>query len=246
VKPSAVLITRNAAAHLERCLRSLDFCREIVVYDQGSDDGTVEICARLGARVVPGTWAGFGPTKAAAVAHAAGRWVLSVDADEEVSVELRDAVLALPDEPAEAAFAVNRLSRFLGRWIRHGGWHPDWVVRLFDRDRAGFDDRPVHESVRTDGDVGRLDGLLRHYTYDTLEQYLAKLDRYSTLAAQEAAAAGRRSSLVMAIVRAKLTFVKMLFLRAGWRDGWHGVLLALLSGVATLAKYVKIWQAGRS
>lgn len=245
-KISAVLITRDAEAHLERCLASLDFLDEIVVQDQDSSDRTVEIAERMGARVFRGEWRGFGPTKQDAVARASNRWVLSIDADEEVTPELRDAILDLPEEPPEAAFAINRLSRFLGRWIRHCGWHPDWVVRLFDRERAGFDDRQVHESVRAEGPVGRLDGLLRHYTYDDLDQYFEKLNRYTTLAADEALAAGRRANPVGALVRAKLAFFRFYVLRGGVLDGWHGLLLCGLSAWSVLVKYLKIWHGGRS
>lgn len=243
---SAAIITHNAVeAGLERCLASLAGLDDIVVLDQASDDGTVQLCERFGARVVRGEWQGFGRTKAAAVAHTLNRWVLSIDSDEELSPELRASLLALGDDPPCAAYAVNRQSRFLGRWIRHCGWHPDWVVRLFDKERAGFNDKPVHESVEARGPVGRLDGLLRHYTYETMEQYVARLNRYTTLAAQEAASAGRRASLPGAVLRAKLAFLRMYFLRLGFLDGWHGLVLCLCSAYYVLVKYVKIWRTDR-
>lgn len=245
MKVSASLITRDAAAHLDRCLAALAWCDEVVVLDQGSTDGTREICARHGVRLVDGEWRGYGPTKAACVAACRNRWILSVDADEVVDETLRDAVLALPDAPPEAAFRVDRRSRFLGRWIRHCGWSPDRIVRLFDRERAGFDDAPVHESVVTDGPVGDLPGLLRHYAYDSLEQYLAKLDRYSTLGADAAAARGRRATPLEAALRAKVTFLRTFLLRRGFLDGAHGFALCSLMAFQTLAKYLKIWHAGR-
>src|SRR5690606_20163422 len=123
---------------LDRCLASLGFADEVVVLDQGSGDHTAAVCARRGAALHQTEWLGFGPTKAKAAGLCRNRWVLSVDSDEEVSPALAAAIAALPDAPAEAAFAVNRLSRFLGRWIRHCGWHPEHVVRLFDRERAAF------------------------------------------------------------------------------------------------------------
>jgi glycosyltransferase involved in cell wall biosynthesis len=247
VKISAALITRDAGADLERCLASLDFVDEIVVLDQDSRDGTLAICERHGARVErEDTWRGFGPMKAAAVALTRHRWVLSIDADEEVTPELRAAILALPDEPECPAYAVNRLSRFLGRWIHHCGWHPEWVVRLFDKERAGFNDRPVHEAVEVQGKPGRLDGLLHHYTYESVEQYVAKLNRYTTLAAEAAVAEGRRASLPSAALRSLTTFWRMWLLKAGFRDGWHGLALCLCSSFYVLIKYLKIWRAGRS
>ncbi len=246
MKPTAVLITRNAADTLEGCLVSLDFVEEIVVLDHGSTDDTREICVRHGARVIEAEWAGFGAAKRAAAAAASTRWVLSIDADEVVTPELRAAVLALPDEPGPAAYAVNRLSRFLGRWMRHSGWHPDWVVRLFDRERAGFDDRLVHESVQADGPVARLDGLLLHHAYDDLHQWVEKQNRYSTLAAEQAAAAGAGGSLARAVLRGQLAFLRTYVLRSGWRDGAHGLALCLLTGGATFLKHLKIWRATRA
>jgi glycosyltransferase involved in cell wall biosynthesis len=243
---SAALITRDAGPALARCLASLDFVDEIVVLDQGSRDGTEEVCRRHGARLHQGEFQGFGRTKAAAVALCRNRWILSVDSDEVVSPELRAAILALPDDPGCAAFAVNRLSRFLGRWIRHGGWHPEWVVRLFDRERARFDERPVHESVVTDEPVRRLDGLLLHHTYDTLEEYLERLNRYTSLAAEEAHAAGRRAGVLQAVIRAKFAFLRMYALRAGFLDGWQGLVLSACSAFYVLTKYVKLWRMGRS
>lgn len=242
MKPSAVIITLDAARDIERCLASLDFAAEIVVVDHGSRDRTVEICRAFGATVHERPWRGFGPAKREAVALARGRWVLSVDADEEVGPALREAILALPEAPAEAAFAVNRLSRFLGRWIRHCGWHPEWVVRLFDRERAAFDEKPVHESVRAGGPVGRLDGLLLHHTYDTMGQYIAKLNQYTSLAAGEAARAGRRAGPAGAVLRGWSTFLRMYVLRAGFLDGAEGLALCACSGFYTTSKYLKLWR----
>lgn len=245
MKVSASLITRDAAAHLDRCLAALAWCDEIVVLDQGSTDGTREICARHGVRLVDGEWRGYGPTKAACVQACRNRWVLSVDADEAVDDALRAAIAGLPEDPGPAAYRVDRRSRFLGRWIRHCGWSPDRIVRLFDRERAGFDDAPVHERVVVRGPVADLPGLLRHHAYDSLEQYLAKLDRYTTLGAADAVARGRRSSPWDAALRAKLTFLRTFVLRRGFLDGPHGFALCSLMAFQTLTKYLKIWHAGR-
>ncbi len=244
MKVSAAIITRDDAAALDRCLASLGWCDEVVVLDQGSTDDTAEVCARHGAALHQSPWLGFGPTKQRAVDLCRNRWVLSVDSDEEVSDELRDAILALPESPAEAAFAVNRLSRFLGRWIRHCGWHPDWVVRLFDRERGRFDARPVHEAIALDGPSGRLPGLLRHYAYETMEQYIGKLNRYTTEAARELHAAGRRAGPGTAVLRAQAAFLRMWLLQGGFRDGWAGAVLCASSGFYVLAKYVKLWRLG--
>jgi glycosyltransferase involved in cell wall biosynthesis len=245
LKISVAVITRNAAADLERCLRSVAFADEVVVLDQGSTDETGEVCRQAGALLHQTEWLGFGPTKAKAVSLCCNRWVLSLDSDEEVTPELATVIAGLPDDSPEAAFAVNRLSRFLGAWIRHCGWHPEYVVRLFDTERAAFNDKPVHEAVETAGPVRRLPGLLHHHTYDTLESYLDKMNRYSTLSAREMNAAGRRSSLAAAVFRAQGTFWRMWLLRGGLLDGWRGTVLCLVSGFYTLGKYVKLWQLNR-
>ncbi len=245
MKISAAIITLNAAAELDRCLASLDFADEIIVLDQGSTDDTAGVCARRGAVLHQTEWLGFGPTKDKAAGLCRNPWVLSIDSDEEVTPELRAAIEALPDDPPEAAFTVNRLSRFLGRWIRRCGWHPEHVVRLFDRRRAGFNDKPVHEGIETAGAVGRLGGILRHYTYETMEQYITKLNRYTTLAAEEMYAQGRRSGLLAAVVRAEATFWRMWLLKGGFLDGMAGTVLCWSSGFYVLSKYTKLWRMGR-
>jgi (heptosyl)LPS beta-1,4-glucosyltransferase len=245
LKISVAIITLDAAVELDRCLASVSFADEIVVLDQGSGDHTAEVCARHGASLHQSEWLGFGPTKQKAVTLCRNRWVLSIDSDEEVSPELKAAIEALDDQPAEAAFAVNRLSRFLGKWIRHCGWHPEYVTRLFDSQQAAFNDKHVHESVVTAGTVGRLDGLMLHYTYETMEQYIDKLNRYTTLAAEEMHAAGRSAHLVSAVVRAKIAFLRMWLLKGGILDGWAGTVLCMASSFSVLSKYTKLWRMGR-
>lgn len=246
MKVSAAIITRNAAADLERCLRSLDFADEIVVLDQDSRDDTAEVCRRHGAVLHQTPWLGFGPTKQRAVEMCRNRWVLSVDSDEEVSPPLRQAILALPDQPPCPAYQVNRLSRFLGRWIRHCGWHPEHVVRLFDRQRCAFNANLVHEGVECPGPVGRLPGLLLHYAYDTMEQYVQKLDRYTTLAAQQMRDGGKSARPAGAVFRGQAAFWKMWLWRGGFLDGWQGMVLCLGSGFSVMVKYTKLWLLGRS
>ncbi len=244
MKISVAIITRDAASELARCLASVSFADEIIVLDQNSTDDTAAVCAGHGAALHQSEWLGFGATKQKAVDLCRNRWVLSIDSDEEVTPELQAAIEGLSDDPAPAAFAVNRLSRFLGKWIRHCGWHPEFVVRLFDRERAAFNNKPVHEAIEARGAVERLPGLMRHYTYETMEQYITKLNRYTTLAAEEMHAAGRRASLGQAVLRAQGSFWRMYVLRGGVLDGGPGFVLCLSSSFYVLSKYVKLWRMG--
>ncbi|MDY0109595.1 MAG: glycosyltransferase family 2 protein [Candidatus Krumholzibacteria bacterium] len=246
MKISAAIITHEAGPQLARCLATLDFCDEVVVLDQNSTDETAAICARHGARLEQSEWLGFGPTKQRAVDLCRNRWVLSIDTDERVTPALRAAIAELPPAPDAAAFAINRLSSFLGRRIRHCGWHPDWVVRLFDRERAAFDDRPVHEAIHARGPVARLSGLLEHEPYETMQQYIAKLNRYTTAAAADLRAQGRRCGPATALIRAHAAFWRMWLLQGGCRDGWAGAVLCHASAFYVLSKYVKLWRLGRS
>ncbi len=242
MKISVAIITMNVAEELDRCLASVSFADQIVVLDQGSTDHTAEVCSRHGAELHQSDWLGFGPTKDKAVSYCTNRWVLSLDTDEVVTSELRRAIEELEDQPTEAAFTLNRLSRFLGYWIRHCGWHPDYVVRLFDTQRARFNSKPVHESIETEGKIGRLPGLLHHYTYESMEQYIVKLNRYTTLAAEQMHSEGRRTSLLSAVLRSKAAFWRMWILQGGVLDGWPGFVLCQASSFYVLSKYTKLWR----
>ncbi len=243
---SAVIITRDAATQLLPCLESLAFCADILVVDSGSTDGTVEIARRHGARVIETHWRGFGPQKQFAVEQAAHDWVLCIDADERVSNTLRDSMRAVPPAPTFAAYRFARCNRFMGRYLRYGEGYPDWSLRLFDRRRAHWSDDAVHESVVTDGPVGTLAGDLLHDSAESLENYLAKQNRYSTLAATAALAAGKRGSAARLLLSPLLRFVKFYFLRAGFLDGVPGLVHILIGCHASFAKHAKMLAAGRS
>jgi glycosyltransferase involved in cell wall biosynthesis len=239
-KLSAILITRNAATQLHSCLSALEFCDEILVVDSGSTDGTVELARCHGARVIETHWRGFGPQKQFAVEQAAHDWVLCIDADERVSCQLRDAMVAVLPAPTFAAYRFARCNRFMGRYLRHGEGYPDWSLRLFDRRQAHWSDDAVHERVVTDGPVGTLAGDLLHDSAESLENYLAKQNRYSTLAANAALAAGKRGSATRLLLSPLLRFIKFYFLRAGFLDGVPGLVHILIGCYASFAKHAKI------
>jgi len=237
---SAVLITHDAAAQLPACLDSLDFCAEIVVVDSGSQDGGVELAHLRGARVIQADWRGFGAQKQFAVAQAKNNWVLCVDADERVSLELRESILQALASPDRLAYRFPRCNRFLGRYLRHGEGYPDWSLRLFDRRNARWSDDAVHEKVLTEAAVGDLRGDLLHDSAETLNAYLAKQDRYTTLAAQQAHAAGQRAHVGHLLLSPLLRFMKFYILRLGFLDGIAGLVHILIGCGNSFVKYAKM------
>jgi len=245
-KVSAVLISLNAQAHLRECLQSVAWCDEIVVLDSGSTDATPAICAEFGAKfTLSPDWPGFGPQKNRAVALAAHDWVFSLDTDEVCTPELRAQLEGAARSGACPAYEMPRRSSFCGHFMRHGGWWPDYVTRLFRRGAARFSDSRVHERLVVDGATGRLTTPLIHYTYDTLEQALAKAERYATLGAQQAFEAGKRSSPLQAALRGAWAFVRTYVVRLGFLDGAPGFALAKYNAHTTRLRYLKLWQLGR-
>jgi glycosyltransferase involved in cell wall biosynthesis len=240
VPVSAVLITKNAAGQLADCLASVAFCDEIIVVDSGSDDGTAEIAGQQGARVIQSEWRGFGPQKQFAVEQASHDWVLCIDADERVSEGLRESILAALSAPAVSAYRFPRCNRFMGRYLRHGEGYPDWSLRLFDRRHGRWSDDPVHEKVLTEAEIGTLAGDLLHDTAETLDSYLAKQNRYTTLAAEAALAAGHRASVVQLLVSPVLRFIKFYLLRRGFLDGVPGLVHILIGCQNSFIKYAKM------
>ena len=243
---SVVVVTKNEEDRLRACLESVAWADEIVVVDAESDDKTVGVAREFTDHVVVRPWPGYAAQKNAALDLATGRWALSLDADEIVSSELAadiDRVLAA-DGPADG-YAVPRRNIFWGRWVRHGGLYPDWQVRLFRRTRGRFGARAVHESVTVEGRVERLSGHLEHRSYRDVGDFLARADRYATLAADEAVRAGRRARVADLVVRPLGRFFGMYVARGGFLDGWRGFLLASLYAYYVLIRSAKIWERTR-
>ncbi len=242
---SAIVITRNEAANIGECLDSLAFCDERIVVDCGSDDATVDIARRKGARVEGHEWHGFGPQKNYALSLAAGTWVLSIDADERVTPQLAAAIGAALTSADADAWEIPRVSTFCGRLMRHSGWYPDYVLRLFRRGKARFDDAVVHERVICAGRVKRLDKPLIHHPVLRLEDSLSRMDRYSTASAQALVASGRKVSFLSGIGHGLYAFLRTYVLRAGFLDGAEGFLLAVANAEGSYYRYMKAWLAGR-
>jgi glycosyltransferase involved in cell wall biosynthesis len=237
---SVAIITRNAASQLDGCLASVAFADEIVVVDSGSTDRTVELAARRGARVIAREWLGFGPQKQFAVASASHDWVLCLDADERLSDTLRESILDELKAPRGLVYAMPRCNRFLGRWLRHGEGYPDWSVRLFHRAHARWSDDAVHEKIVTGQPVVRLHGDLLHDSAETLEKYLDKQNRYTTLQAELLRSAGRRASVAQLLLSPALRFVKFYLVRLGFLDGVPGLVHIAIGCMNTFNKYAKL------
>jgi glycosyltransferase involved in cell wall biosynthesis len=239
---SVVLIAKNEAPVIKRCLESVAWADETVLLDGASTDGTANIARSMGARVeVAADWPGFGPQKNRASALARGDWILSLDADEWVTEQLRAAIQqAIADPGGHVAFRMPRLSSYCGRVMRHSGWWPDHVVRLFKRGAAHFSDDLVHERLIVDGSVGSLDAPLMHEAIRDLDDALRKMNAYSSAGAKMQHQRGRRASLPGAIAHGCWTFFRTYVLRAGFLDGREGFLLAVTNAEGAYYRYIKL------
>lgn len=241
MKPlSVVIISKNETSVIAACLDSVDgLADEVVVLDSGSTDGTGELCSARGARVIETDWPGFGPQKNRAVLAAANDWVLCLDADERVSPELLVSIRMALVEPKYSAYRCPRRNRFLGRYLRHGEGYPDWSLRLFDRRVAHWSLDAVHEKVICEAPIGELAGDLLHESAETLNSYLAKQNRYTTLAA-ESDVGCKEVSAVRLVLSPLVRFVKFYFLRGGFRDGVPGLVHIAIGCFNSFIKYAKI------
>ena len=242
---SAIVITRNEAKNIAECLDSLAFCDERIVVDCGSSDGTMLIARDKGARVAFHSWHGFGAQKNYALSLARGGWVLSLDADERVSPGLAAAIKGAIEEGAADGYEFPRLSSFCGRPMRHSGWYPDYVLRLFRRERARFTDVTVHERVVCDGAVASLSEPQFHYPVAKLEDALSRADRYSTASAEALVASGRRISFFTGIGHGLFGFLKTYIFKAGFLDGPEGFLLGVANAEGSYYRYMKAWLERR-
>jgi glycosyltransferase involved in cell wall biosynthesis len=243
---TVIVITLNEERHIAECLESVRWADEIIVMDSQSTDRTVAISREFTSKVFIKQFNGYSENKNSALQQATSEWILWLDADERVTSELAEEIQSiLAARPPQNGFAVPRKAFFLGRWIRHCGWYPGYVVRLFRRQGARFSDSKVHEGVVITGPSGRLRNALLHYTDDSVEHYLWKLNRYTTLAAQDGCQTGKKSGMLDILFRPWIMFFKMYFLRLGFLDGIEGFILCLLSSGHVALKYAKIWEIGQ-
>jgi glycosyltransferase involved in cell wall biosynthesis len=243
---SVIVITKNEASNIRACLESIAWADEMIVVDSGSTDDTVKICREMGAKVFECDWPGFGIQKNRALSYASKDYIFSIDADERVTPELRaeiQRVLASVD--AADVYMISRLSNYCGRFMRHSGWYPDMLPRLFMRGRAHFSDSLVHERLIIEGSLAQLKGELLHYAFDDAEEVLHKVNQYSTAGALMMQQRGKRSSLTGAVLRGLWSFVRTYLLRGGILDGREGFMLSVSNAEGTYYRYIKLMLLNR-
>jgi glycosyltransferase involved in cell wall biosynthesis len=239
---SIIIITKNESRHIAACLDSVAWADEIIVLDSGSSDNTVAICKTYTTQIYETDWPGFGPQKQRALDKARGDWVFSIDADEQVTPQLQEEIKQAMQSKQFSGYQIPRLSSFCGKQIRHGGWWPDYIVRLFRRESADFLDVPVHEKVLVDGPLGTLKAPLLHDTYQTLEEAIDKMNKYSSLSAKMLFDAGKKSSISKALIKTLWTFVRCYLIKAAFLEGRHGLMLAAVNSQGTFYKYIKLLE----
>ena len=241
---SVIVITLNEEKNIADCLKSVSWASEIVLVDGGSTDKTLEIARGFTEKTFVKPWEGYGASKNFGLEHCTGDWVLWLDADERVTPGLAEELKGIlaNDTTSPVAFEIPRKAFFLGKWIRHCGWYPGHVLRLFRRKAGHFSENKVHERLEVSGEKGRLRSDLLHYTDPNLWHYFEKFNRYTTLAAEELSGNRARFKISQLIVRPFWVFVRMYILKRGFLDGIHGLVLSVLSAAYVFTKYAKLWE----
>lgn len=234
---SVIIITKNEAANIRACIESVAWADEIVVVDSGSSDGTADICRELGAKVYVHDWPGFGAQKNRALDHATNDWVFSIDADERVTPALKSQLIEATESGRANGYYVPRRSQFCGTFIRHSGWYPDYVLRLFRKTSGRFSDDLVHERVLLEGDTGRLTSPILHYSYLTKLDVQRKTEQYAAAGALQMYKRGKKATSADAPLRAGWAFIRTFCLRLGFLDGIAGFNIALMNARTTYLKY---------
>ena len=237
---SATIITLNEEKNIRECLESVSWADEIVVLDSESNDRTVELARDYTDKVFVEPWAGQGAHKNRAIDLAQGPWICSIDADERVTPELAKEIRDAADKGTHDAYALRRKNLYRGQWIRHSGWWPDWVTRLFRKGEARFNDRVIHEALALDGPVGRLEEPLLHYSFEDAGSFIDRASRYATHLAEMMYRQGKRASLLTALSHASFECLNTYLFQRGFLDGGAGVLIAVSNGVGTFYKYMML------
>jgi glycosyltransferase involved in cell wall biosynthesis len=244
---SVTIITLNEEKNIRGCLESVKWADEIIVVDSGSTDRTLEICREYTDRVFINPWPGMNEQKRLASEKASNHWVLNIDADERITDELRKAIVGILKNPTFDGYRFPRKNYFLGRWMKHGGWYPDYVLRLFRKDMAYYKGTDPHDKVIIkNGKVGTIQAPLLHYTYTSLSQYFTRQNSYLTAAALERFKKKRRVSPFSIPFRTIWKFMETYLLKRGFLDGFHGLIVAMGAAFSTYQKYAKIWELSKT
>jgi glycosyltransferase involved in cell wall biosynthesis len=243
-KLSVIIITYNEEENIKHCLESVKWSDEIVIVDSFSSDKTVEIAREFTPKVFQNKWTNFSEQKNLALEKASNEWVLSVDADERATAKLKEEILTILNSefPSFNGYYIPRRNHYLGRWIRHCGWYPNYKLRLFRRVKGRFNERTVHESVVVEGRKGHLKSHLNHYSYKNLSDHLGRIDKFSSLAAEEMFTQGKRARVFDLLFRPLTRFIKMYLINRGYLDGIYGLIVSLMGSFYVFMKYLKLWE----
>lgn len=250
MKLSSIIIAKDEEHNIQRCIKSQQEIIDdiVVLVDSRTTDRTFELASLLpNVNVEEVEWKGYGAAKNYALSKTKYDWVLWIDADEELTKELKNELQEFKTkEPRFKSYEISRRAFFIGKWIKHSGWYPSRVTRLFNKNYASFNEKAVHENLIVEGATGTLKNDLNHYTDPSIEHYFRKFNNYTTLAAKDLFESGRAATLSDIIIRPVFLFVKMYIFKRGFLDGLHGIMLAVFSSVYVFTKYCKLWELNRS
>ena len=239
---SVVIITHNEEKNIQRCLESVkDIADEIIIVDSYSDDKTIEICKQYNAQITMHAFNGFGKQKQFANSLATHDFILSIDADEALSEELKKSIRSALQSKKSDIYTMNRITNFCGKWIHHGGWYPDTKIRLFKKNKADWNDLPVHEilEVTKKASITHLKGDLLHYSIESMSYHVAQINTYSSIAAAHLVSKHKRKSLLHILLKPMARFIKIYFIKLGFLDGFYGFVIARNSAFALFLRYAK-------
>ena len=245
-KLSVTIITHNEEENIRDCIESVKWADEILIVDSGSTDRTIEICKEYTDKVFFNAWTGMKEQKQYAVEKASHDWIFSIDADERATEAIKQFILEELKTPAYDGYRFPRQNYFLGRWLKHGGWYPDHVLRLFRRDKGYFGGINPHDKVvvRT-GRVTTVKIPFVHHTYKSIAQYLIKQNMYSGISAQELFFSGKKVNPNIIPLKALWKFIETYFVKKGFLDGYRGLIVAMGATYSMFWKYIQLWELSR-
>jgi glycosyltransferase involved in cell wall biosynthesis len=242
-KISVTVVTYNEEKNIDRCLKSVNWADEIIVVDSFSTDRTVDICRQYTDKVIQHKWEGYIKQKNYAVKHAKFDWILAIDADEEISPALKEEIEKLKTTGfTKNGYKIPRKVYYLGKWIKHGGWYPDYKIRLFDRQRGQWGGIDPHDEIQLQGACGRLKNDLFHYSYEDLRAHINQINSFTSISAQEFAKKGKRALMLNILFNPFFKFLKAYILKLGFLEGRVGFFISILGSFYVFLKYLKLWE----